>query len=110
VGCKFCTLAIGRCKYQGIDCYEWCNDRASAKCTHLLDVSIVSLDSSLVSLLKLAQIGLASRKAADEVRVLLLLSLSPLCLQLHLLLPCLHHILTLIFWRAHGSVFHFESL
>ncbi len=65
------------------------------KRTDLLDLVIVSLDSSLVSLLKLAQIGLTSRKAADEVRVLLLLSRSPLRLQLHLLLPCLHDIVTL---------------
>ena len=64
------------------------------KRTNILDLVIVSLDSGLVSLLKLAQIGLASGKALNEVRVLLLLSFSPLCFQLHLLLPCLHQTLT----------------
>jgi len=78
------------------------------KCTNLLDLVIVSLDSSLVSLLKLAKIGLASGKAVDEIRVLLLLSRSPLCLQLHLLLPCLHDIKTL-FQHAQKNLAYIRS-
>ncbi len=109
-GCKMCILATGRCKCQGTDCYELCNARNHQKRTNILDVNNVSLDSSLVSLLKLAQMGLASRKTVAEVRILLLLSLSPLCFQLHLLLPCLHDTLTFIVWRAQGSLFHFRSL
>ena len=79
--------------------------------TDLLDLVVVSFDSSLVSLLKLAKMGLASRETVDEVRVLLLLSRSPLCLQLHLLLPCLHHTLTLIVWQhAQESLAYVRSL
>ena len=54
----------------------------------LLDVSNVSLDNSLLSLLKLAQMGLASREIVDEVRTRLLLSLSPLCLLLASCICC----------------------
>ena len=79
------------------------------KGTDLLDHVVVSLDSGLVSLLKLAQMGLTSGKAVDEVRVLLLLSRSPVCLQLHLLLPCLHHKSTFTVWHAQESLAYIKS-
>lgn len=87
------------CTCQGVGCCDQTLLMQAPKSTDSLDLVFVSLDSGLVSLLKLAQISLASRETVDEVRVLLLLSCSPVCLQLHLLLPCLHDTLTLLVWQ-----------
>ena len=55
----------------------------------VLELSVLSLDSNLVSLLKSSQLSLASRKAAHEVCLLSSLCILPLSLEPYLLLPCL---------------------
>lgn len=61
-----------------------------------LELVVVGLDCSLVSLLKPAQLSLTSRQALDELRVFFLLSRPSFSLQLHLLLPCLQEAVTLL--------------